>query len=75
MEAKVRNALPDLVAIEDFSFANPADQIWEDDGNMNGSRIDDSSGSNGMLPQNQGVFNNHAYWLGLQNDAMGGKRH
>ena len=50
VEVKVRNALPDLVAIEDFSFGNAADQIWEDDGNLNGSRLDDSSGSNGMLP-------------------------
>lgn len=71
LEARVRNALPDLVAIEDFSFGNSADQIWTDDGNENGSRIDDSGGSNGMLPQNQGVFNNHAYWLGHPDTGYG----
>ena len=40
VEAKVRNALPDLVAIEDFTFGNSENQIWEDDGNENGSRIE-----------------------------------
>ena len=68
VEAKVRNALPELIAAEDFSGFQP---IWEDDGNENGSRLDDSSGSNEMLPQNQGVFKNQAYWLGHPDDGYG----
>jgi len=68
VEALIRNAEPDLVAIEDFSGFEP---IWEDDGNENGSRLDDSSGSNAMLPQNRGVFNNHAYWLGHPDSGYG----
>ena len=60
-EAEIFNALPDLTAIEDFSGINP---IWSDDGNENGSRLDDSTTSNQVLPQNQGVFKNYAYWLG-----------
>tara|TARA_B100001175_G_scaffold311327_1_gene315607 strand:+ start:5607 stop:12044 length:6438 start_codon:yes stop_codon:yes gene_type:complete len=61
LKAEIYNAEPDLVGIEDFSGVDP---IWTDDGNGNGSRIDDSSGSNDMLPQNVGVFKNFAYWLG-----------
>ena len=68
VEAKVRNALPELIAAEDFSGFQP---IWEDDGNENGSRLDDSTGSNEMLPQNQGVFKNQAYWLGHPSDGYG----
>ncbi len=68
VEAKVSNALPELIAAEDFSGFQP---IWEDDGNENGSRLDDSSGSNEMLPQNQGVFKNQAYWLGHPDDGYG----
>ena len=68
VEAKVRNALPELIAAEDFSGFQP---IWEDDGNENGSRLDDSTGSNEMLPQNQGVFKNQAYWLGHPRTVMG----
>jgi hypothetical protein len=68
VEAKVRNALPELIAAEDFSGFQP---IWEDDGNENGSRLDDSTGSNDMLPQNQGVFKNQAYWLGHPSDGYG----
>ena len=60
-EAEIFNALPDLTAIEDFSGINP---IWSDDGNDNGTRLDDSTTSNQVLPQNQGVFKNYAYWLG-----------
>ena len=60
-EAEIFNALPDLTAIEDFSGINP---IWSDDGNENGTRLDDSTTSNQVLPQNQGVFKNYAYWLG-----------
>jgi hypothetical protein len=68
VEAKVSNALPELIAAEDFSGFQP---IWEDDGNENGSRLDDSSGSNDMLPQNQGVFKNQAYWLGHPSEGYG----
>ncbi len=68
VEAKVSNALPELIAAEDFSGFQP---IWDDDGNENGSRLDDSSGSNEMLPQNQGVFKNQAYWLGHPDDGYG----
>jgi len=68
VEAKVRNALPELIAAEDFSGFEP---IWQDDGNENGSRLDDSTGSNEMLPQNQGVFKNQAYWLGHPSDGYG----
>ena len=68
IEAKVSNALPELIAAEDFSGFQP---IWEDDGNENGSRLDDSLGSNAMLPQNQGVFKNQAYWLGHPDDGYG----
>ena len=68
IEAKVSNALPELIAAEDFSGFQP---IWEDDGNENGSRLDDSSGTNDMLPQNQGVFKNQAYWLGHPDDGYG----
>ena len=68
VEAKVSNALPELIAAEDFSGFQP---IWDDDGNDNGSRLDDSSGSNEMLPQNQGVFKNQAYWLGHPDSGYG----
>lgn len=68
VEAKVSNALPELIAAEDFSGFQP---IWEDDGNENGSRLDDSTGSNEMLPQNQGVFKNQAYWLGHPSEGYG----
>ncbi|MEC9001101.1 MAG: hypothetical protein VX779_00930, partial [Candidatus Thermoplasmatota archaeon] len=68
LEAFIQNAEPDLVAIEDFSGVDP---IWTDDGNSNGSRIDDSTGSNDMLPQNVGIFNSHAYWLGHPSDGYG----
>ncbi|GIS49614.1 MAG: hypothetical protein Ct9H90mP23_2860 [Methanobacteriota archaeon] len=36
LETVVKNALPDLIAIEDFSGFEP---IWEDEGNQNGSQI------------------------------------
>ena len=68
VEAFIQNAEPDLVAIEDFSGVEP---MWTDDGNLNGSRLDDSTGSNDMLPQNRGVFNSHAYWLGHPTDGYG----
>ncbi len=68
VEAFIQNAEPDLVAIEDFSGIEP---LWSDDGNENGSRLDDSTGSNDMLPQNRGVFNSHAYWLGHPSDGYG----
>jgi len=68
LEAFIQNAEPDLVAIEDFSGIEP---MWSDDGNENGSRLDDSTGSNDMLPQNVGVFNSHAYWLGHPSDGYG----
>ena len=68
IEAFIQNAEPDLVAIEDFSGVEP---MWTDDGNLNGSRLDDSTGSNDMLPQNRGVFNSHAYWLGHPTDGYG----
>jgi hypothetical protein len=68
IEAKVSNALPELIAAEDFSGFQP---IWDDDGNENGSRLDDSLGSAAMLPQNQGVFKNQAYWLGNPDDGYG----
>lgn len=61
LETKVQNAQPNLVAIEDFSGLEP---MWEDDGNENGSRLDDTTGDHPMLPQSRGVFNSHAYWLG-----------
>ena len=61
LETKVQNAQPNLVAIEDFSGLDP---MWEDDGNENGSRLDDTTGDHPMLPQSRGVFNSHAYWLG-----------
>ena len=65
VEAKVRNALPDLIAVEDFASASGQGlSIWYDDGNNNSSRLDDTTGGNDMLPQNEGVFKNHAYWLG-----------
>ena len=64
----VADALPELIAAEDFSGFQP---IWDDDGNDNGSRLDDSSGSNEMLPQNQGVFKNQAYWLGHPDSGYG----
>ena len=68
LEAFIQNAEPDLVAIEDFSGVDP---LWTDDGNANGSRLDDSTGSNDMLPQNVGIFNSHAYWLGDPSDGYG----
>ena len=68
VEAKISNALPETIAAEDFSGFQP---IWDDDGNDNGSRLDDSTGSNEMLPQNQGVFKNQAYWLGHPSDGYG----
>tara|TARA_Y100000590_G_scaffold468732_1_gene652844 strand:- start:9341 stop:13429 length:4089 start_codon:yes stop_codon:yes gene_type:complete len=68
LEAFIQNAEPDLVAIEDFSGVDP---IWTDDENLNGSRLDDSTGSNDMLPQNVGIFNSHAYWLGHPSDGYG----
>ncbi len=68
LEAFIQNAEPDLVAIEDFSGVDP---LWSDDGNANGSRIDDSTGSNDMLPQNVGIFNSHAYWLGDPSNGYG----
>ena len=68
VEAFIQNAEPDLIAIEDFSGVEP---MWTDDGNLNGSRLDDSTGSNDMLPQNRGVFNSHAYWLGHPTDGYG----
>ena len=66
--AEIYNAEPDLVGIEDFSGVDP---IWSDDGNENGSRLDDSSGTNNMLPQNVGVFKNFAYWLGDPDTGYG----
>ena len=33
--------------------------------------IDDSSGTNDMLPQNVGVFKNFAYWLGHPDTGYG----
>ena len=76
VEAKVRNALPDLIAVEDFSSASGAGlSIWQDDNDNpespNGTRIDDSTGTNDMLPQNQGVFKNQAYWLGHPSQGYG----
>jgi len=72
VEAIIKNAEPDLIAIEDFSGFEP---IWSDDndvlGHENGSKLDDSSGSNAMLPQNVGIFNSGAYWLGHPNDGYG----
>ena len=68
VKAEIYNAEPDLVGIEDFSGVDP---IWTDDGNENGSRIDDSSGTNDMLPQNVGVFKNFAYWLGHPDTGYG----
>ena len=69
VEARVSNALPQVIAIEDFS--GTIQPIWEDDGNGNGTKLDDSSESNEMLPQNQGVFKNDAYWLGHPSDGYG----
>jgi len=72
VEAKVFNALPRLIAAEDFYSASGSGlSMWEDDENENGSRLDDSSGSNEMLPQNQGVFKNQAYWLGHPSEGYG----
>ena len=72
VEAKVRNALPELIAVEDFASDSGAGlSIWEDDDNENGTRLDDSTGSNEMLPQNQGVFKNQAYWLGHPSEGYG----
>ncbi len=72
VEAKIQNAEPDLIAIEDFSGFDP---IWFDDndqpGRENGSKLDDSSGSNTMLPQNVGIFNSGAYWLGHPDTGYG----
>ena len=68
VKAEIFNAEPDLVGIEDFSGVAP---IWADDGNGNGSRIDDSTGTNEMLPQNVGVFKNFAYWLGSPDTGYG----
>ena len=72
VEAFIQNAEPELIAIEDFSGFEP---IWFDDNDVegyeNGSRLDDSSGSNAMLPQNVGIFNSDAYWLGHPNDGYG----
>ena len=66
VEAKIYNAEPELIAIEDFS--GQVGKIWDDDndedGKENGDRLDDSFESNEMLPQNVGVFKNYAYWLG-----------
>ena len=56
VNAEIYNAEPDLVGIEDFSGV--MGPIWTDDGNENGSRMDDSTGTNEMLPQNVGVFKN-----------------
>ena len=72
VEAEVRNALPQLIAVEDFASASGAGlSVWDDDGNENGTRLDDSSSSNEMLPQNQGVFKNQAYWLGHPSEGYG----
>ena len=72
VQAMIYNAEPDLVAIEDFSGVDP---IWTDDndqpGKENGSRLDDSTGQNSMLPQNVGVFKSHSYWLGHPDDGYG----
>ncbi|MGY8692013.1 MAG: hypothetical protein ACKVHF_03510, partial [Candidatus Poseidoniales archaeon] len=72
VQAKIQNAEPDLIAIEDFSGFEP---IWSDDndeiGHENGSKLDDSSGSNSMLPQNVGIFNSGAYWLGHPDTGYG----
>jgi len=68
LETKIQNALPNLIAIEDFSGIEP---MWSDDGNENGSRIDDSTGDRPMLPQSRGVFNSHAYWLGDPDNGYG----
>ena len=81
VEAKVRNALPELIAVEDFASDSGAGlSIWSEDKDCdpdetdckeNGTRMDDSTGSNDMLPQNQGVFKNQAYWLGHPSDGYG----
>jgi hypothetical protein len=72
VEAFIQNAEPELIAIEDFSGFEP---IWYDDNDnndsANGDRLDDSSGSNAMLPQNVGIFNSHAYWLGHPDEGYG----
>ena len=75
VEAKVRNALPELIAVEDFSADSGVGlSIWEDDNDdpehENGTRMDDSSSAN-LLPQNQGVFKNQAYWLGHPSEGYG----
>ena len=81
VEAKISNALPELIAVEDFSSDSGAGlSIWSDDVDCepddtncqeNGTRLDDSSEPNDMLPQNQGVFKNQAYWLGHPSDGYG----
>ena len=72
VEAKVSNALPQLIAVEDFaSDSGLGLSIWEDDDNDNGTWMDDSTGANSMLPQNEGVFKNNAYWLGHPSDGYG----
>mgnify|MGYP006220522575 FL=1 len=81
VEAKVRNALPELIAVEDFaSDSGSGLSIWSEDKDCepdqpdceeNGTRMDDSTGTNDMLPQNQGVFKNQAYWLGHPSDGYG----
>jgi len=68
LETTIKNALPDLIAIEDFSGLEP---MWEDDGNENGSRLDDTNGDHPMLPQSRGVFNSFAYWLGDPDTGYG----
>ncbi len=69
LETKIQNAIPDLLAIEDFSgFEEP---IWYDDGNENGSVINDKDGDHPMLPQSRGVFNTEAYWLGHPDTGYG----
>lgn len=68
LETEIKNALPDLIGIEDFSGLDP---MWEDDGNENGSRLDDTNGDHPMLPQSRGVFNSFAYWLGDPDTGYG----
>ena len=68
LETTIKNALPDLIAIEDFSGLEP---MWEDDENENGSRLDDTNGDHPMLPQSRGVFNSFAYWLGDPDTGYG----
>ena len=81
VEAKVSNALPELIAVEDFASASGAGlSIWSEDEDCppdepdceeNGTRLDDSTEPNNMLPQNQGVFKNQAYWLGHPSEGYG----